>query len=529
MVNESDDPVALHSQGMIAYHNGRCEEAVSLINKAIEKNPQIPQFHCSIGIVLKALGMLQEAIGAYKQALALKPDYIEVYYNLANLLHEQGQSSEAIDNYKQAIKIKPDFFQAYSNLGIVLKDCNRIDEAIENFEQAIKLNPNAAEVYYNLANVLKDSGKNKEAIENYKQAIGINSDYAEAYCNLGLAYKETGRYDDAIENYELAIRLKPDFVQAHWNRSLVLLVKGDFAQGFEEYQWRRNTELKVTAYPNRDKMPSWDGSSFVGKRLFIHYEQGFGDNLQFVRYLPMVKERGGTVIYEAKKPLIELLRNFDGIDELVEAAFDGRPAQKFDYHLPLLSLPKIFNTTLETIPANVPYLSADPEKTEYWRQYLHRDDAFKIGIVWAGKASHGNDANRSCSLQNFIPLTEIDGIQLYGLQKDHAEDQAKEMQVTNFGEQFENFADTAAMIENLDLVISVDTAVAHLAGAMAKPVWVILPFVPEWRWMLDRQDNPWYPTMTLFRQQKQGDWNDLFHRLKEQLKMLVENQIIVSS
>jgi len=560
-----DHPVVLHSLGTIAYQKGQHNIAVELISKAIASNRQVPQFYNSIGVVFVALGKLEKAVGAYKQAISLKPDYteaynnlalalsiqgrfteaianlkqaiqlspesVEPYYNLANLLQQQDKYPEAIENYKQAIQLKPDFAEAYSNLGNALKDHGQCAEAVKSYRQAIRLKPDCAEIYYNMGNALKNQAQHEEAIESYNQAIRLDPEYAEAYCNLGVAQRELGQYDKAIKNYEHAIQLKPKFVEAHWNRSLILLLRGQFAEGWKEYEWRRNTDLRVTAYPNRDKIPRWDGSSFAGKRLFVHYEQGLGDNIQFLRYLPMVKSRGGSVIYEAKKPLLGLLGDFEGIDELKEATFDGKPAVKFDYHIPLLSLPRIFGTTLKTIPADVPYLTANPAKVKHWRQRLVQTD-FKVGLVWAGKPSHGNDYNRSCALDHFAPLAGIDGVKLYGLQKGQAAEQAEKLgqriPVINFGNEFKDFTDTAGMIENLDLVISVDTSVAHLAGAMAKAVWVVLPFVPEWRWMLEREDSPWYPTMRLFRQEKPGDWDGVFQCIAKQLQILMKKQLVVS-
>ncbi len=323
------------------------------------------------------------------------------------------------------------------------------------------------------------------------------------------------------ENYEQAIRPKPDYTDAHWNRSLALLLSARLSEGWKEYQ-RRYDDLN-TINPYYSQKTLWDGSSFAGKTLFVRYQQGLGDNIQFVRYLSMVKERGGTVIYETKKPLTNLLRPLDGIDELVEASSNGRPAASFDLHVSLMDLPRVFGATIETIPSNVPYLYADPAKAQVWRNRIVRKD-LTVGIVWAGGPAHRNDRNRSCTLADFAPLAEIDGIQLYGLQKGNGLRQwdmsSTEIIAANIGEEFEDFTDTAAAIENMDLVVSVDTAVLHLAGAMGKPVWALLPFAPDWRWMLERQDTPWYPTMRLFRQKSPGCWPDVFADVKKELQVL---------
>jgi len=555
-----DHSAALHCLGMIAYQRGQYNLAAEFVAKAIAANRQIAQFHNTLGVVLAAVGKTEKAIDAYRRAISLKPDYAEAYanmagtlqsqgqyaaavenckkaiqlqpalaeayYNLANILRQQGRHDEAIENYQQMIRLRPDFAMAYGNLAVTLKEQGRDAEAIEGYKQAIRFMPADATLRHDLGAVLKDCGRYDEATENYKQAIRLDPDYAEAYNSLGVAMKERGRCAEAIENYEQAIRLKPDYADAHWNRSLALLLSGRISEGWKEYQ-QRYDDLNTTASLYYSKETLWDGSSFAGKTLFVRYQQGLGDNIQFIRYLPMVKERGGTVIYETKKPLTDLLRRLSRIDELVEVSSDGRPAADFDLHVSLLDLPRVFGTTIETIPSNVPYLYADPAKAQVWQNRIVRKD-LAVGIVWAGAAAHRNDRNRSCTLVDFAPLAEIDGIRLYGLQKGNGSEQADmssaEIIAANPGEEFEDFTDTAAAIENMDLVVSVDTAVLHLAGAMGKPVWALLPYAPDWRWMLKRQDSPWYPTMKLFRQKSPGCWPDVFDEVKKELQVLADKQ-----
>ncbi len=487
---EPDHPVALHLLGVIAHQTGRADVAVDLLSKAIAKNPSIPQFHNSLGVVLKGIGRLQEAIASYRQAVLLKPDYAEAYSNMAAALQFQGRYVEAVENCKQAVQLKPDYAEAYNNMAAALQSQGQYAEAVEKCQQAVLLKP----------------------------------DYAEAYNTMASALQSQGKYTEAIENYRHTLQLKPDYAEVHNNLGMALLLTGEFSQGWKEYEWRSNA--KVPTYPHRLEAPRWDGSPFVGKRLLVHYEQGLGDSIQFARYLPMVKDQGGTIILEERKPLLGLFQQFSEIDELVEASPNTKPAVKFDIYVPFMSLPAIFGTTPETIPAEVPYIGADSEKVRYWQNRLDGAD-FKVGIAWAGRATHKNDRNRSCALEHFAPLAKIDGVKLYGLQKGKAASQAnqlpEDMEVTNLGEQLEDFTDSAAAIENLDLVISVDTAAAHLAGAMGKKVWTLLPLSPDWRWMLDRQDSPWYPTMRLFRQEKCGDWDGVFSRVAEELRKLAAN------
>ncbi|MHC4568697.1 MAG: glycosyltransferase family 9 protein [Planctomycetota bacterium] len=346
-----------------------------------------------------------------------------------------------------------------------------------------------------------------------------------------------------------AIMLKPDYAEAHWNQGIVYLSKGSFQEGWREYDWRRKTDWHVSAYPHSHRKPRWNGESFVGRRLLVHCEQGMGDCIQFVRYLPQVKALGGTVIFEAWKSLHGLLRDFDGIDELEELSFDTQTQAQFDAHVSIMDLPGLFGTSEYTIPASVPYIHSDPVKVAHWRQKLAGPD-LKVGIVWAGSARHSNDHNRSCRSEHLGRLAQTDGVRLYSLQKGVPARQANEMSfvsrasrprtagckpaaastsqpepsVPNLGEQFQDFTDTAAAIEGLDLVISVDTAIVHLAGAMGKPVWVLLAYAPDWRWMLDRTDSPWYPTMRLFRQKQWGHWDSVFRVVGQELRVLAEKQ-----
>lgn len=541
---------------------GRHAEAVAGYRQLLQADPGQAEVYVNIGIALKAQGQLGEAVACYKQAIQLKPELVEAHYNLANALKDQGRHTEAIESYEQAIELKPDFAQAYYNLGNTLRSCGRLAEAVGNYRQAVRLKDDYPAAHVNLAMTLKDLGRTDEAVENYAQTMRLKPEYPEAHNNLGIALKELGRLEEAVKSYaeairlrpdyaeahsnmgialhtqgehgralesfERAIELKPEYAEAHWNRSLVLLLKGRFKEGWEEYRWRRRTNLAAFAYPHSLDKPLWGGGPFVGKRLLIHYEQGLGDNLQFVRYLPMVKRLGGTVIFETPKSMHGLMKPFKGIDELVEASPDTPPDVEFDAYASLMDLPGIFGTTLDTIPAEVPYIHADPAKVEQWRDRF-AGEGLKVGLVWGGRPTGPNEVlslqHRSCGLEHFARLADICGVVLYGLQKGPAAAQvgqlSRQIIVSNLAEQSEDFADTAAAVENLDMVISIDTSVAHLAGAMGKPVWVLLKTDADWRWLLDRDDNPWYPTMRLFRQRQAGDWSDVLSRVADELSELV--------
>ena len=487
------DAHALHLLGAIAYKKGLYRQAIDLIREAIKNNPFMPQCHNTLGAALRATGELEEAITAYEQAISLDPQYCSAHLNMGNIFMSQGQFRAAITKYRHAISLDPVCIEAYNNMAIALQYQGEFEAAMEKCKQALLLKPDNAEVYNTIASVFMKKGRCTEAIDNYQRALKVKPDNAEAHCNLGMTF----------------------------------LLIGRFEEGWSEYQWRLNTAKASGSH--RYPVPCWDGSPFEGKRLVVHFEQGFGDNIQFIRYLPMVKRRGGTVICEMLRPLTGLLRGFPGIDELINAPLGNRPSIRSDLHVPLLELPRIFGTTLHTIPGDVPYLHADAIKSKYWRQRLAGMD-LKVGIVWAGEPAHNEDKNRSCHLRHFLRLSKIPGVQLIGLQKGAAAGQVKDLagmiSITNLEGELNDFTDTAAVIDNLDMVISVDTAVLHLAGAMGKPAWAMLSAAPDWRWMLDRQDSPWYPTIKLFRQRRYGNWDGVCERIAKKLERLASRSAL---
>ena len=398
-----------------------------------------------------------------------------------------------------------------------------LDKAITYYQKAVKIDPDYAQAYYNLGKLFHDRNIFKDAVSCYKKALEKRPEYVEAGNNMGRALLAAGDLTGALSCYYNVLSHHPESADAHFNLSVAHLLQGNLVEGWKEYEWRFKREKWKNTYPCRFEKPRWDGSFFKGKRLFVHSEQGLGDILQFVRYLPMVKARGGTVIFETLKPFLNIFSKVEGIDELVEFRSDAGPAVEFDFYIPLLSLPLIFGTSLKTIPARVPYLYSDPVKADCWNKRL-AGNGFKTGIVWAGTPT---DPKRSCPPAWLLPVAKIPEVKLYGLQKGipavqvQVEGLPEGMEMTNFGEEFKDFSDTAAVIENMDLVISIDTSVAHLAGAMGKPVWVMLPFVSDWRWFLNREDSPWYPTMRLFRQKRPGDWGTVCREIASELRVLV--------
>ncbi len=491
--NQPDNASAFHMLGVIAHQRGDNHLAVDLLSKAVASNSQEAKYYNNLGVALKAFGRFEEAMQAYEKALLLKPDYADACYNMGNALASLGHYAAAVEQYRQGLLFKPDDAYIYYNIGVAMQELGSHAEAVENFEQAIRMGYNSTEVY--------------RAIAASRQA--------------------QGRYDDAINTLRQALRLKPDCAFTHTDLGMLLLLEGDFLQGWREYHWRLDDCEWSKHFSDALR---WGGSNFAGKRLLVCCEQGQGDNIHFVRYLPMVKARGGTVIFAIYNELYSLLKDFPGVDEAVNLS-DENCSPVFDFYTPIMDLAGIFGTTLDTIPNQVPYISAGPHKVEYWRKRLSGPD-FKVGIVWSSSPGRGGKHLRDCNLIDFSVISKVKGVKLYSLQKGSASEQieqsAGEIPLENLGAQFKDFSDTAAAMENLDLIISVDTSVLHLAGAMGKPTWALQGFVPDWRWMLNRDDSPWYPTMRLFRQQELGNWDDAFRRLTEQLQMLVHPRVFLS-
>jgi len=470
-----------------------------------------------LGIIYYQLNNYDVAIQYIRKALQFSPSDPDAYYDLGNALHEKGELDEAITYYQKALHFDPNFIEAYNNLGFALQDKGQLDEAITCYQKALQLNPNYTQAYNNLgyAFYLKQ-GQLDEAITCYQKALQLNPNYAEAYNNLGLALQEKGQLDEAITCYQKAIQHYPNFAEAHWNMALALLLSGNFKQGWEKFEWRWECISSKRTFSQL----LWNGSNIAGGTILLHAEQGFGDTIQFIRYAPLVAQHGAKVIVECQEELTSLIKNVEGVQQVIAY---GERLPDFDIHCPLLSLPLVFGTTLESIPSKIPYITVDSMLVQKWGEKVQHDNSkLRIGLAW--DVAHREDKLhlRSCPLELFSPITQFDDITFYSLQKAAAAEQVKnppkDMKLIDYTEEINDFSDTAAFIENLDLVISVDTAVVHLAGALGKSVWTLVPFVPDWRWMLKREDSPWYPTMRLFRQPSPGNWDAVIVRLLEELK-----------
>ncbi len=419
--------------------------------------------------------------------------------------------------YRRVLTSRPDFAPAWNNLGVALRALGRIEAAVVCLRRGLALDSCDAGAWTNLGNALRAVGKYEEARNSHLRSLELAPQSGQAMYNLALAYRDLGDTEEAMRCFARAEELGFRQVELYWDRALTHLLMGDLERGFEEYEWR----WKLPEHPPRfvDR-PLWDGAGFAGGRLLVHAEQGYGDAIQFMRYLPMAAARGGTVLFECPAPLVRLVRASPDL-AAVRVVPAGAPLPRFDCHIPLLSLARVLRTGTEPVPNRVPYLTAP--RAEGFR--LPRT-LFKVGLVWAGKPSHRNDRNRSIPFRALLPLLDLPRVCFVALQKGEAAEDihalGAEALIHSIGPRLRDFADTAAVIARLDLVVTADTAVAHLAGALGRPVWTLLPRSPDWRWQLDREDSPWYPTMRLFRQERPGDWPEVVTRVRAALAARVE-------
>jgi tetratricopeptide (TPR) repeat protein len=514
------DFVEAHNNlGLVLQQRANPDEAIACYRRALELKPDYFEASYNLGNVFQHQGKLDDAVACYRRALELKPEFVEAHNNLGSILNEQGKLDEAVACFRRVLEIKPDFAEAHSSLGNALHEQGKLEEAAVCHHRALELNPDFAEAHSNLGAVLQDWDKLDDAVACYRRALELKPDYAQAQSNLGTAFMYQGKLDEALACYRRTLELSPDFADAHWGRAFTWLLTGNWQHGWPEYEWR--WQMKG-ATPRRLPQPLWSGEPLTGRTILLHVEQGIGDTIQFIRYASIIKPQGAAVVLECPKPLIALLEGCPGVDQFVGQRED-LPA--FDVHTPLLSVPGILKTSPETVPAKIPYLFPRPALVEQWRERLIEIDGFKVGISWQGNPKYRGDRSRSIPLRRFAPLAQIPGVCLISLQKGVGTDQLAEVRnlfpVTDLAaeldEQSGPFMDTAAVMKNLDLVITSDTASAHLAGALGVPVWVALSFVPDWRWLLDRSDSPWYPTMQLFRQKERGNWQGVFEEIKNAL------------
>ena len=474
------------------------------------------------GAALLKRGQVADAILAFEQSLRLRPRSALAHNLLSVALRLQGRLEKAIFHCREAVRLSPDLAEAHNNLGSMLEESGLIDESIASLQEALRLKPDFANAHSNLGIALYRQHRYTEAVVQYRRAIAMQPDLAEAHNNLGSVLFDLGRGDEALESFAEAVRLKPDYREPHWGRALVWLSRGEFERGWSEFEWRLSP-LEARQCPQ----PRWNGSSVAGRTILLDAEQGLGDTLQFVRYGSLLRQQGGKVVLVCQPRLVPLLAG--GCPSIDQVVARGERVPPFDVHLPLLSLPRVFGTTLANIPAAIPYLRADPSLVERWSGELSQLPGFKIGIAWQGSPAHPGDRERSIPLSEFEPLGQVSGVRLISLQKGPGTEQlpleGRRLGVVDFSERLDEadgpFMDTAAIMRSLDLVITCDSALCHLAGAMGIPTWVAISAVPDWRWLTGRDDSPWYPSLRLFRQNELDRWSDVFERISAEVAMQV--------
>jgi hypothetical protein len=508
---------AWYNRGLALQGHNQLESAISSYDKVLALRPDFAEAWSNRGAALQGLSQLDAAIASYDHAIKIKPDYAEAWSNRGVALHRLNRLDAAVASFDKAIALRPFFAEAYNNRGLALSDLKLFGSAIASYDQAIRIKPEYAEAWYNRGNAQEELKELEAALESYYQAIRIKPNYAEALCNQGLALQQLNMLDAAVASYDKAIAIKPHFSAAYLNKSIALLLCGEYDKGWEMYEWRWKTnDFRL---PKRSFIqPLWLGNFYIkGTTILLHGEQSYGDTIQFCRYVEFVAELGARVILEVEQPLVGLLKQLDGVAEFI---VKGAPLPAFDCHCPLMSLALAFNTTLDSIPSFPNYLSSDKEAVAGWSERLGSGKKPRIGLVWSSQTKHYNVQNRNVQLSSLVKHLppEFDYV---SLQKEVMDDDRATLRshpnIAHYGDELKDFSDTAALCELMDLVISVDTSVAHLSAALGKPTWVLTSFSPSWRWLLDRTDSPWYPSVKLYRQEAIGQWESVFERVRADL------------
>ncbi|MDR3448955.1 MAG: tetratricopeptide repeat protein [Alphaproteobacteria bacterium] len=505
--------------GLVLLELEKYDKAVTAFTRTIALVPDHLEAHYRLGSALSKKGEIKEAEEVYRRVLLLKPDHVDALNNLGNIMNKTGKPAEAINCFRRAIAADPTFVMAYNNVGLTLVSLGQLDAAEAFYRHAIALKPDYPEAINNLGIVFGLVDRFDEAKFQYRKALELRPNYPEALSNLGNVCKDCGEMDDAIRHYKKSVSLK-DSAEFRHNLALTLLAVGRFDEGWREYESRWGTKQLGSAQRSF-KQPQWQGEDAEGRTLLIHAEQGFGDTLQFCRYAKLAKARGMRVIMAVPRALVKLIGSLDGVDH---AVVDDRPLPNFDLHCPMLSLPLAFGTRWDTIPANIPYLAAKTQAVAAWGERLpDAKGALRVGLVWAGSERKGSqdliatNRRRSLAPELLRPLINVPGVQFYSLQKTGTPAPA-DFNLIDYMADCGDFADTAALVANLDLVISVDTAMVHLTGALGKPVWVLNRFNSCWRWFREGEHSPWYPTLRLFRQPRFGDWESVIAHVRDELR-----------
>lgn len=515
-------PEARNNLGLALRYLDRYEEAVWAFDRAIAVRPDYAQAYCNRGNALRLQGRPEQALESYDRAVTLDPALADAFYNRGGVLEEMQLWDDAVASYENAIALRPNFPQALNNLGNSLFNLARYEEALDKFNRALALAPPNADVLTNRGNVLREMRQFTAALSDHNAALALNPSNVECFNNRGSVFREIGRLDEALADYHHALTLNPDHVGARANLALTELLLGDWAKGFEGYELRFRKWKSRIFQPNTGAGP-WRGEALMGKSILLYGEQGFGDAIQFIRYVPQLLAQGAHVTVLCDR---RLHRPFSTIAPGVDFIASVETGRTFDFQIALMSLPRVLAIRPETLRSQVPYLRAEAGRCEYWRLRLG-EDGFKVGLAWQGNPAGSIDNGRSIPLRQFAPLANIDRVRIISLQKNYGTEQLMnlppgltvERPGFDFDEGNDAFIDTAAIMANLDLVITSDTSIAHLAGALGRPVWIALKFVPDWRWLTKRSDSPWYPTARLFRQTTLDDWDGVVREIAQALRL----------
>lgn len=516
-----DHAEALQLLAELCFAQGRLQEALDGYDRALRSRPRDADSLYNRGVVLNALGRHEDALQSFDAALEMRAHDAAALMNRGNALQSLGRFAAALHSFDQVLEVDARNADAHFNRGNALLAMARNHEALESFDRAIALQPNHPNALLNQGNALAALGRHAESLESCHRLLAFDPDRAEAHYNCGNALRALERDAEAVASYERALALDPGHADAHWNRAWALLSLGDYERGWPEHEWRWKSPRWVSP-PQRSSAPRWLGESDpAGRTLLVLSEQGIGDTLMFLRYVPLLALRGARVLLELPRSLERLCAPFRKWAALV---FDDEPLPPHELQCPMASLPLEFRTTLQTVPAQIPYLEADPALAAAWKATLApASGAMHVGLVWAGNPKQGSESRRGVGLAPCLPLFDVPGVRWHSLQVGERGAELARLApgaATDLSAGLTDFAETAAVIANLDLVLSTDTAVAHLAGAMGKPVWILLMFAADWRWLRGRDDSPWYPGARLFRQANPGDWSGVIGRVKAELAKL---------
>jgi len=510
--------LALVNLGNVRQSEGRVGDAMACFEKALHVDPNCAEAHFNLGNALFAQGDFEAATALYRRAVGLRPDYAKAHLNLGGALLELGETEAAVTSFEEALALNPHLAMAHMNIGNALQAEERFDEALARYRAALEIAPAYAEAHMNLGHTLQALERRDDALAHYRAAVALAPGLAPAHLNLGLALRVRGELEAAEAHYRRAVQLRPDYAEAHVGLAMVQALLGKLEEAWPHYEWR----WRIPDWPTKPRAfdaAQWDGGELAGKTILLHAEQGLGDTIQFARFVPLVAGRAKNVIVQAPGELLPALASLGEVAAIVDT--DG-PLPPFDVHCPFMTVPTLLGGAFDPSPSPAPYLRAAPDAHERWRRRLSAGGSrFKVGLVWGGNPDHRDDKSRSVALDALCPLFEASHVAFYSLQ---VGERAEEIAaaglagvVTDLSPDLKDLGETAAALAALDLVITVDTAVAHLAGALGRPTWLLLPFAPDWRWAVGSDDTPWYPTMRLFRQTIPGDWGGVVARVTSKL------------